>query len=189
LVGEGKAFGVEFLTEKQKGRLTGIFSYTLSRSDRKFDALNRGNWFPFKYDRRHDISVLAEYKLNKLYNKSRSISVGFTLQSGNNLSMPDTEIEGMLLPGTEFADHPIAWQNRRFTYSNPNNFKMPAFHHLDIGYNIIKQKTDSKSITWSFSVYNVYNRMNPWYYYKKDGKVKQVSVFPLIPSVGFKYTF
>ena len=189
LVGEGKAFGVEFLTEKQKGRLTGIFSYTLSRSVRKFDALNRGNWFPFKYDRRHDISVLAEYKLNKLYNKSRSISVGFTLQSGNNLSMPDTEIEGMLLPGTDFADQPIPWQNRRFTYSNPNNFKMPAFHHLDIGYNIVKQKTESKSITWSFSVYNVYNRMNPWYYYKSGGIVKQVSLFPVIPSVGFKYEF
>ncbi|WP_372935500.1 TonB-dependent receptor [Mariniphaga sediminis] len=190
LVGDGKAFGVEFLAEKQKGRLTGIFSYTLSRSERKFNELNQGNWFPFKYDRLHDISVLAEYRLNKRYNTSRSISVGFTLQSGNNLSMPDTEIEGMLLPGTDFAEHPIPWQKKRFTYSNPNNLKIPAFHHLDIGYNITKQKTDSKSITWSFSVYNVYNRMNPWYYYKnQSGQVKQVSVFPIIPSVAFKYVF
>jgi hypothetical protein len=66
---------------------------------------------------------------------------------------------------------------------------MPAFHHLDLGYSSVKQKTDNKSITWTFSIYNVYNRMNPWYYYKSGDKVKQVSLFPIVPSVGFKYVF
>jgi hypothetical protein len=189
LVGEGRAYGLEFMTQKNRGRLTGMLSYTLSWSERKFDALNHGNWFPFKYDRRHDVSFLAEYKFKESWKTTRSVSVGFTLQSGNNLSIPDVEYEGLLTPGRELGAYHYEWEVIRQTYNNPNNFKMPAFHHLDIGYNIVKQKTDSKSITWSFSVYNVYNRMNPWYYYKSGGKVKQVSLFPIIPSVGFKYEF
>ena len=189
LVGKGRAYGLEFMTRKNSGRLTGMLSYTLSWSERKYDGLNHENWFPFKYDRRHDVSVLAEFTFNKSYKTTRSVSLGFTLQSGNNLSIPDVEYEGLLTPGSELADYNYKWETIRYTYDNPNNFKMPTFHHLDIGYNIIKQKTESKSVTWSFSVYNVYNRMNPWYYHKSGGKIKQVSLFPVIPSVGFKYTF
>lgn len=189
VVGQGKSYGIEAVIRKEKGNITGLLSYTLSWSDRKFDELNHGKWFPFKYDRRHDISLLAEYKLKETYKTRRSFSVGFTLQSGNNLSVPDTETEGLLLPGRDFIDDPDTWETVRHTYDNPNNFKMPAFHHLDLGYNIVREKTDSKTITWSFSVYNAYNRMNPWYYYKNGDKVKQVSLFPIVPSIGFKYTF
>ncbi|MCG6188196.1 TonB-dependent receptor [Maribellus maritimus] len=189
LVGEGRAYGMEFMTQKNSGRLTGMLSYTLSWSERKYVGLNNGNWFPFKYDRRHDVSFLAEYRFKESWKTTRSFSIGFTLQSGNNLSVADVEYEGLLTPGRELADYHYDWEVIRQTYDNPNNFKMPTFHHLDIGYSIVKQKTDSKSVTWSFSVYNVYNRMNPWYYYKSEGKVKQVSLFPIIPSVGFKYEF
>ncbi len=190
LVGQARAYGVEFLAEKNSGRLTGIFSYTLSWSECKFSELNHGNWFPFKYDRRHDISILAEYQLNERHNKKRSVSAGFTLQSGNNLSIPDIQTAGVLLPGFDYSTYNKPWEMVRYTYDHPNNFKMPVFHHLDLGYSIAKQNTDSKNITWTFSIYNVYNRMNPWYYYKSpDGQVKQVSLFPVIPSVGFKYNF
>ncbi len=191
LVGKGKAYGIEMETKKEKGHFTGIFSYTLSWSERKFSELNNGNWFPFKYDRRHDVSILAEYKFKEAYNTLKSISVGFTFQSGNNISLPDFEYQGIPTPGTDYSDDTsMPWIYIRQTYENPNNFKMPVFHHLDIGYNIIKKKTERKTITWSFSVYNVYNRMNPWYYYKtKNGAMKQVSLFPFFPSVGFKYNF
>ncbi len=190
VVGKGKAYGVELEAKKEKGRFTGIFSYTLSRSERKFTELNNGNWFPFKYDRRHDVSVLAQFKFKEAYKTIKSVSVGFTFQSGNNLSLPDKEYQGVPTPGTEYSGFSVPWEYIRQTYDNPNNFKMPAFHHLDIGYNIVKQQTERKSITWSFSVYNVYNRMNPWYYYKdRQGKMKQMSLFPFFPSVGFKYNF
>ena len=67
---------------------------------------------------------------------------------------------------------------------------MPVFHHLDLGYSTKRIKKQGKSITWTFSVYNVCNRMNPWYYYKDTrGKVKQVSIFPIMPSVSYKYSF
>ncbi len=189
LVGNGKAYGIEFLAQKELGSLTGLFSYTLSWSEQKFDELNNGEWFPFKYDRRHDVSILAEYKLNKSYNRIRSVSIGFTLQSGNNISMPDTETAGLPVPGGELVDYHYPWETVRYTCDHPNNIKMPTFHHLDIGYNIVKEKMKNRSITWSFSVYNVYNRMNPWYYYKSGESVRQVSLFPVVPSVGFKYVF
>ncbi len=105
--------------------------------------------------------------------------------------MPDVEYEGMYLPGGSENTHGIPdWQQSKQSYDNPNNLKMPVFHHLDLGYNLKRKKLDGKTYTWSFSVYNIYNRMNPWYYYKnRQGNVKQVSIFPVIPSVGFKYTF
>ncbi len=191
LVGKGRAYGTEFLAKKTEGKFTGLFSYTLSWSERQFNDINMGRWFPHKYDRRHDFSVIGEYQLFKNEQREKSISFGFTLQSGNNLSMPDVEYEGMYLPGdNENTRGVMEWTKSRQTFDNPNNFKMPVFHHLDIGYNTIRHKAGNKSVTWSFSVYNVYNRMNPWYYYKnKYGEVKQVSVFPVVPSVGFKYTF
>ncbi len=190
-VGQGRAYGTEFMVKKMKGKLTGIVSYTLAWSERQFTEINRGRWFPHKYDRRHDVSLLGEYHLLKNEHREKSISFGFTLQSGNNLSMPDVEYEGIYLPGGSENSRGVPdFQQSKQTFDNPNNLKMPVFHHLDLGYNLKRKKQDGKSYTWSFSIYNVYNRMNPWYYYKKPGgQVKQVSIFPVIPSVGFKYTF
>lgn len=189
LIGKGKAYGVEMMGSKEKGAFKGLISYTLSWSERKFDKLNHGDWFPFKYDRRHDVSVLAEYNFKEKNMLSRSVSLGFTLQSGNNLSIPNFEYEGIPTPGSDFVNTIDAWELVRQTYDNPNNFKMPVFHHLDLGYSTKKKKTDSKSTTWTFSIYNVYNRMNPWYYYKSGDQIKQVSFFPIFPSIGFKYVF
>lgn len=190
-IGQGRAYGSEFMVKKVQGRLTGMMSYTLAWSERQFNEINKGRWFPHKYDRRHDISLLGEYSLFSNKHREKTISFGFTLQSGNNLSMPDVEYEGMPLPGADQNTHGVPeWQHSRQSYDNPNNLKMPVFHHLDLGYNTVRKKEDGKTYTWSFSVYNVYNRMNPWYYYKNQGgQVKQVSIFPIIPSVGFKYAF
>lgn len=182
--GEGRAYGVELMTEKKVGKITGLASYTLSWSERKFDELNSGNWFPFKYDRRHDFSLLTEFHFVEKYQRKKSLSFGLTVQSGNHLSIPDTEIKGFSGLGLDANDN--YWQTRQ-TFNNPNNFKMPAFHHLDIAYNIEQKKTASKSIIWSFSIYNVYNRLNPWFYYKEDNAVKQYSVFPFMPSISFTY--
>jgi hypothetical protein len=140
LVGDGKAYGIEMAARKEKGSFTGILSYTLSWSERRFDKLNHGNWFPDKYDRRHDVSVLAEYSFKEKYKLRRSVSLGFTLQSGNNISLPDVEHEGLPTPGRDSSIDIKNWEVIRQTYDNPNNFKMPVFHHLDLGYSSVKQK-------------------------------------------------
>lgn len=190
-VGQGKAYGAEFMVKKEKGLLTGMLSYTLAWSERQFNEVNEGAWFPYKYDRRHDISLVAEYQLFKSEWQEKTFSFGFTLQSGNNLSIPDVEYQGLPMPGMEdYLGGVPAWSTVRQTYDNPNNFRMPVFHHLDLGYSTKRVKKEGKSSTWTFSIYNVYNRMNPWYYYKDtQGKVKQVSIFPIVPSIGYKYTF
>jgi len=190
-VGQGKAYGVEFMAQKTLGRLSGMLSYTLAWSNRQFNDVNQGQWFPHKYDRRHDVSLLGDYRIFKSEHVEKSFSFGFTLQSGNNISMPDEEFEGMYLPGATENSHGIPdWQKTKQSYENPNNLKMPTFHHLDLGYNNTRQLSRGRTSTWSFSVYNVYCRMNPWYYYKTTkGQVRQVAIFPIIPSVGFKYTF
>ncbi|MDX9881606.1 MAG: TonB-dependent receptor [Prolixibacteraceae bacterium] len=191
-VGQGEAYGIETIIQKQKGRFNWMASYTLAWSNQRFDEINNSKWFPFKYDRRHDISCLLEYQLNPNNTScTRSINVGFTLQSGNNITIYDTETEGLMPPGFEVFKSPEInnWFRKRQTYSNPNNYKMPAFHHLDINYLTTNKKLSNKTYEWSFSVYNVYSRLNPWYLYKKDGKVKQVGIFPIVPSVSFKYSW
>jgi hypothetical protein len=190
LSGNGRAYGIETMVNKTEGKITGMASYTLSWSERRFNAINAGKWFPFEYDRRHDFSVLANYQFRNSKYREKSFTFGFTLQSGNRLSLPDTETDGYILPGGEIDNYKglKEWYSTRHTYAHPNNFKMPAFHHLDIGYNTTRRQGSNKSYSWNFSVYNVYNRMNPWYYYKDNhGKIRQVSIFPIIPSVGFTY--
>ncbi|WP_423129062.1 TonB-dependent receptor [Gaoshiqia sp. Z1-71] len=191
LIGQGRAYGSEFFLEKMTGRLTGMLSYTLSKTERQFDDLNAAEWFPDNYDRRHDLSLFGEYKLySKKPDKKKSLTFGFTCQSGNKLSIPDTEQPGFLLPGMDlFLGSGMPWFLTRKTYDHPNNFKMPAFHHLDLGYSSTKKKANGHSRTWNFSVYNVYNRLNPWYYYKKKGEVRKVSIFPVVPSVTYTYSW
>jgi hypothetical protein len=188
-VGEGEAYGSEFMLRKENTRLSWMLSYTLSWSNQRFDDINRGRWFPFKYDRRHDVSALIDYKLSTKRPGERKISLAFVFQSGNHVTINDTEAEGVILPG--FGKY--AWPTMidkfkvRQTYENPNNFKMPAFHHLDLNYSVKKYGKSGKGHEWSFSGYNIYNHLNPWMTYKKDGKVKQLSLFPFIPSVSYRY--
>ena len=189
-IGKGKAYGIELQLEKQTGEFTGMVAYTLAWSKRQFDAINNGRWFDYKYDRRHDLSILGEYPLkSKRSTRSRSLNFGFTFQSGNKLSLPEVEHEGVV--PFEMDKHNLDEFRERFntviSYAQPNQFKMPAFHHLDISYNLNVKKGVTRGYEWNFSVYNIYNRMNPWFYRKQSGKVKQVSAFPLVPSVGFTY--
>lgn len=190
ITGEGLAYGSEFLVKKSTGKLTGWAGYTLSWSNRKFDELNNGKPFPYRYDKRHDLSVLGEYKFYDDGIDSKSFSFGFTFNTGYAVSIPDVKHHGLNIL-TERGDHGYLglfdYLETRVTYENPNNYRMPSFHHLDLGYHLTRQLSRFRSRTWSFTLYNVYNRLNPWYFYKKDENLRQVSLFPIIPSVSFTY--
>lgn len=188
-VGEGEAYGSELMFRKENARLSWMLSYTLSWSNQRFDDINRGRWFPFKYDRRHDFSALIDYKLKSKHTGERKISLAFVFQSGNHVTINDTETEGLVLPGIEHAAYHdgITPFETRQTYENPNNFKMPSFHHLDLNYSVKKYRSSGRGHEWSFSGYNIYNHLNPWMTYKKDGVAKQLSIFPFIPSVSYRY--
>ncbi len=187
--GEGLNYGAEIMAEKSSGRLTGWAAYTLSWAWRKFEEINGGKYFPFKHDRRHDFSLLANYRLADTPAKQKLITCAFVIASGNAITIPDEHIQAMLLPGLDndfpYLKH-FSWYE---SFPHPNNYRMPPFHHLDLAYSASKKLKGSRERTWKFSVYNVYNRLNPYFYYKNDDAFQQISMLPIVPSVSWSLRF
>lgn len=188
--GKGTSNGVELMTEKTAGYLTGWVSYTLSKSNRQFSEINFGREFPFTYDRRHQLNVnanlvLGEKRKNSLTIK-RNLSATFKYASGKYITLAEQQYQAIPLPMMEGSRYNAQWFVTRSLINSVNNFKMPGFHHLKMSYCIEWQKAD-KINSWNFSVYNAYNRHNPWYYYKNGNQMKQITLFPVIPSVTYTH--
>ena len=181
--GKGWSYGSEFFINKVRGNLTGWVGYTLSFTWRKFPLLNEAMRFPAKYDRRHDLSVVASYKINDKWRLSSSFIYG----TGNAATLP---VSFYLIDGT------ITQQ-----YSRINQYRLPAYHRLDFSAVLTPANQQRKRIKseWVFGIYNVYNRKNPYFIYfdqegsPYDGSLKiqgkQVSIFPIIPSVTWNFKF
>ncbi len=181
--GKGWSYGAELFVNKVKGRLTGWIGYTLSWSWRKFPDLNYGLTYPSRYDRRHDLSVVGMYTISKKW----KVSSVFIYGSGNAISLPERFyfISGVLTQ----------------QYSGINQYRMKAYHRLDLAatYTPVPKKPRKRTSSWVFSVYNVYSRLNPYFYYfSADGSAtngtltvaaKQVSLFPIIPSITWNLHF
>jgi hypothetical protein len=192
--GTGWSYGAEFFLKKRKGNLTGWIGYTWSKTERKFEDLNEGNPFPAKYDRRHDLSVVLSYKLGERW----VFSSAFIYATGNTLTLPSSWY--------------VQDQDLLFNYGDRNSTRMAPYHRLDISATwyskAYKDRKDDKTgeiikvkkkvkYNWSFSIYNVYNRSNPYFMYvDNDGdffagnfdiSVKQVTLFPIIPSVTWNF--
>ncbi len=181
--GTGKVYGMEFFLHKKEGRLTGLMGYTLSWNYRQFATINNGIKYPFRYDRRHDFEVTTAYQLSKRW----LISGVWVYQTGAAVTVPIAEIETINGPS--------------YIFGSKNNGRLAAFHRLDLG--LIYEKTTLKGHKKQFniSIYNAYNRPNPYYltvlnqitgqgintrYHKV---IKQVSLFTITPSVGYNYQF
>ncbi|WP_075602301.1 TonB-dependent receptor [Saccharicrinis aurantiacus] len=173
--GDGKAYGVEFLLKKERGKSTGWLGYTWSRSERLFDNLNNGEWFPARYDRTHDISAVYSCKVSDKFDFGATWVFG----TGNAVTLPTHYIQP--LPSSNgYSDLPY--------FENRNNYRMPNYHRLDIGCNFHKKKKNGTR-TWNLSIYNLYNRQNPFYLYHDGFSLKQVSLFPILPSVSYTFNF
>lgn len=191
--GRGRSNGLELMAEKTNGALTWNINYTLSKTDWQFNDLNDKQWFPSNYDRRHLLNVYAHYRLNeKKKNEKiikRSFSAHFKYASGNHITLAEQAYAGIAFPMMELPDESDAWFEQRALVGQINNYQMPNFHHLNVSYTVDRVRPDRTTFSWIFSVYNVYNRHNPWYYYKKGTEMKQITLFPIIPTVTFRYTF
>ncbi len=175
--GKGWSYGAEFLVNKVKGKFTGWIGYTLSWTNRKFPDLNSGNTYPAKFDRRHDLSITGTYQLNKKW----KLGGVFVYASGNATTLPEKYY---------FANGVLTQE-----YSNINAYRLPAYHRLDLAatYTPTPDKKSKYTSNWVFSIYNVYSRQNPYFiYFDQTGSLaggdlkiqaKQVSLFPIIPSV------
>ena len=178
--GRAISYGLEAFIKKNTGQWTGWMSYTLSKTTKQFDALNNGQPFPAKYDRRHDFTFTTTYKLNKRW----SFSGVFSYSSGNRMTIP---VARYLIQRSIINE-----------YGEINGYQMPPYHHLDLSatYRVKKKNWNS---SWNFSIYNLYNRANPYYIYfdtkedvqnyKLDVNPKMVTLFPVLPSVSWSIKF
>lgn len=179
--GKGWSYGAEFFVRRNTGKLTGWIGYTLSWTWRQFPDLNNGEKYRARYDRRHDLSVVASYDLNKKW----KLSAVFVYGTGNATSLPERFylVDGVLTQ----------------EYSRINQYRMPAYHRADLAatYTPTPKKPRKIKSSWVFSVYNVYSRLNPYFiYYNQTGsaydgslkvEARQVSLFPLLPSVTWNF--
>ena len=180
--GKGRSYGAEFFIKKAKGKFTGWIGYTLSRTERQFDDLNTGqNWFPTRYDRTHDLEVVAIYN----YNDRLSFSGTFVYATGQAFTIVESFyfLEGSL--------HTL--------YGDRNGYRLAPYHRMDLSATWTNKPREKFESSWNFSIYNAYSRLNPYFVYTDFGgdftagtldvNAVQVSIFPVIPSVTWNFTF
>lgn len=179
--GNGLAYGLELYLRKRTGALTGWISYTASRTERLFAEINNGRPYPALQDRPHDLSVLMSYQLNPRW----QLGAIFVYTSG--------------LPITPIKSAFITEQSTNFLFGNRNSARIQPYHRLDLSATLNPQPNVEKrfSSSWTFSIYNVYDNRNPLFFYydtqenvisgKTEVVGKQVSFFPVIPSVTWNF--
>jgi hypothetical protein len=179
--GRGWSYGSELFVNKLRGRLTGWVGYTLSWTWRKFEQINGGENFPAKYDRRHDLSVVGMYELNPKW----KLGGVFVYGTGNATSLP---VRFYLVEGVLTQE-----------YSKVNQYRLAPYHRMDVSATYMPRVNKSKRIqsSWVFAIYNVYSRLNPYFiYFDQNGSAldgslridaKQVSLFPILPSVTWNF--
>ena len=176
LYGVGRAYGIEFLAKKNKGKLTGWVGYTLSKSERKIDGVNDNNWYNLRYDRTHDFTVVGMYDVTKRLN----VSAIWTYQTGNAVTLPVGIYE---IGGTT-----------GYYYTGRNEYRMPAYHRLDLGATLQMKNRKRWKSELAFSLYNAYGRENPYLItFKEDDSDKvvaeQTALFRFVPSISYNFKF
>jgi len=178
LFGKGRAYGLEILLKKKKGRLTGWIGYTLSKTERKIDGINNGQWYNARQDRTHDLSIVGIYTLSPGW----TLSGTFIYTTGNAVTFPT---------GKYIVNNMVMYQ-----YASRNADRMPATHRLDISFTYEKPSKRKYQSSWSFGLYNVYGRRNPYSITFKENKSNpkiidavQTSLFQWVPSVTYNFKF
>ena len=177
IYGKGRAYGLELLLKKKYGRFNGWLSYTLSRTERRFDGINDGNWYPAKQDRTHDISIVAVYGLSRGW----TLSATWVYNTGNAVTFP----KGAYMIGNRVV----------FLYTDRNGNRMPAYHRLDLGATKQFARKGHYESSLNFSLYNAYMRDNAYSItFRQNETTKQIeavqtTLFKLVPSITYNFKF
>jgi len=178
LFGKGRAYGIEWLLKKRTGRFTGWISYTLSKTERKIDGINDGQWYNARQDRTHDISVVGIYKLSKKW----SLSADWVFYTGDAITFPS---------GKYKVDGDVY-----FYYTKRNAYRMPNYHRLDLGATCQLKQKKKFSSELNFSLYNAYGRENAYQITFRESKddpnrteAVQTALFRFIPSITYNFKF
>lgn len=181
LSGFGRAYGIEFLIKRQQGVFSGWVSYTLSKTERKFGGIENGAWFNARYDRPHNFSVVASYKLTSRW----TVSSVFEFATGSAY----TPIVGRYLVANNLVNE----------YGRYNSARLPSYHRLDISATRQLKTKGRWNSQLNISVFNVYNRANTFFVYPEvtgslehytfKVKAKEIAIFPIMPSVSWIFSY
>ncbi len=178
LPGQGRCYGGELMVRKNSGRLTGWLAYTLSWAENQIDGINGNRWYTANVDRRHDLDIVAVYRLTPTW----KLSALWVYNSGQAFTAPSGKYEII--------------DNYIYYYAERNGYRAPAYHRLDIGATWTKSVCGGKlTREWQFGIYNVYNRYNPFLINFEDSeqgshtKAVGYSLFGIVPSVSLSIKF
>jgi len=206
LQGKGRSYGAEVFAQKKTGTFTGWVGYTLSWTDRQFERLNNGKRFSYKYDRRHDISIVLMRHFGK--NKKHEMSAVWVFGSGNCVTVPIgiyPEEDGRhYLNLQDVPSSTFRFARSYYEYSEKNGYRMKPYHRLDLSVTFVQEKKRGEQ-RWTFGLYNAYNRKNPFYLDTEQEwsgsweaetfvdrvnfKFVQYSLFSIIPSISYSFKF
>ena len=176
--GIARGYGIELFLRKKDGRFTGWISYTLARTENRINGINNGKWYPAKYDRTHDVSLVANWRL---YNRL-TLSGVWVYATGNAVTFPSGryEIGNMAVP----------------YYTERNGYRMPAYHRLDLSLTIDGKAGKKFRTSWDLSVFNLYNRHNAYMITFRESaenhgslEAVKLSLFGIVPSIGMNFNF
>lgn len=178
LQGKGRSYGAEFYLKKKYGRFNGWISYTLARTENKIDGINNNNWYPSKIDKTHDLSIVANFEINKRL----SISAAWIYYTGNAVTFPSGKYD---------YDNQI-WSY----YTERNSYRMPDYHRLDLNLHLKGKEKKRFQSSWDFSLYNAYNRYNAYSITFEESETNpgqteavKLSLFGIVPSVTWNFKF
>ncbi len=178
LTGRGRSYGLELYIKKKYGTFTGWVSYTLSRSENKIKGINNFSWYPVRYDKTHEVSLVGIYKISQRL----TLSSVWTYATGNAVTFP----------GGKYTvdNNPVPY------YTERNGYRMPAYHRLDLSLTLNSKKSRKFKSSWDFSVYNVYNRYNAYIISFRESETVpgateavKLSLFGIVPSITYKFKF
>jgi hypothetical protein len=195
-VGNGYSYGAEFLLQRKYGKLTGWIGYTLSYTKYKFAELNNGKEFFPRHDRRHDVSIVAIYKLTK----NTTLSGTWVYGTGDAITFAQSQYIAYSHDPRGSYNNPYGqynYFNARYAnyYGEKNSFRMAAYHRLDVGVQFSKDLEWGGKRTIEISLYNTYNQYNPFYYYtsydviKQQTVLMQITLFPILPGIAYYLKF
>ncbi|MGA0557789.1 TonB-dependent receptor [Larkinella sp. VNQ87] len=198
--GRGWSYGAEVLLQKKVGRFSGWIGYTLSWTQWQFPELNFGRKFFPRYDRRHDASIVGIYELSPRI----TVSGTWVYGTGQALTVPTSEYQAPRHVPIYNPYYGFGTPNQDFGHqindygTQKNSFRAEAYHRMDLSVQVHKKKKHHER-TWEFSVYNLYNRRNPFFYdlgTKSQGEgqptktvLYRYSVFPIVPSISYMFKF
>jgi hypothetical protein len=194
--GKGQSYGAELMLKKEEGKTTGWLAYTLSKSDRVFELINRGEVFPYKYDRRHDFNLVLNHEFNEKWTAGLVwvISSGIWISGARGIFPEVFTFNYNLDEGRNYESNTIDYRR--------NTARLTTYHRLDVSvsYHMVHRNNNRSSLT--AGLYNAYNAKNPYTGYLQIasrgygnlpptifGSINQKSLIPLLPHITYNYQF